>query len=112
MISQPTLILNVNLRLTTCFLDLCPSWLIKVSGDGNLGPSGGHYQSVPGFKGLSGGIKRGSGSAILEEAILRSDGSFQLPPSLESLFLGKVIKRVVAEQLQNFLEDTSVLDPF
>lgn len=68
-------------------------WLIKACGEGVL----------EGFVLLSGIFPVG-----LKDLLVLANYC----PVSDLVFLGKVVERVKAKQLQAFLEDTSILDPF
>ncbi|XP_060124758.1 uncharacterized protein LOC132591228 [Zootoca vivipara] len=101
-----------RVKPTTCLLDPCPSWLIKASQEG-LGD---------GLRGLvNASLHEGAFPDPLKEAVIKP---LLKKPSLDPAnmanyrpvsnlpFLGKVIERVVAEQLQARLEEADHLDPF
>uniref|UniRef100_A0A670JC50 Reverse transcriptase domain-containing protein n=1 Tax=Podarcis muralis TaxID=64176 RepID=A0A670JC50_PODMU len=99
-----------RVKPTTCLLDPCPSWLIKASREG-LGD---------GIRGVvNASLCKGAFPDPLKEAVIKP---LFKKPSLDAAnmanycpnlpFLGKVIERVVAEQLQARLEEADHLDPF
>uniref|UniRef100_A0A670HMU9 Reverse transcriptase domain-containing protein n=1 Tax=Podarcis muralis TaxID=64176 RepID=A0A670HMU9_PODMU len=101
-----------RVKPTTCLLDPCPSWLIKASREG-LGD---------GLRGVvNASLREGAFPDPLKEAVIKP---LLKKPSLDAAtmanyrpvsnlpFLGKVIERVVAEQLQARLEEADHLDPF
>lgn len=65
---------------------------------------GRYNQSIPVRR-----LKGGGSVSGLEEAHFGSNDPSQILLSESLKFLGKVVKRVVAEQLQVFLDDTSIL---
>lgn len=69
-----------------------------------------HYQFV---SGLSRGSERSCDGTALEKAnfVDPTDSSNYHPVSNFS-FLGKVVERTVAKQLQGFLDEAVALDPF
>uniref|UniRef100_A0A670JM86 Reverse transcriptase domain-containing protein n=1 Tax=Podarcis muralis TaxID=64176 RepID=A0A670JM86_PODMU len=101
-----------RVKPTTCLLDPCPSWLIKASREG-LGD---------GLRGVvNASLREGAFPDPLKEAVIKP---LLKKPSLDAAtmanyrpvsnlpFLGKVIERAVAEQLQARLEEADHLDPF
>uniref|UniRef100_A0A803TMK0 Reverse transcriptase domain-containing protein n=1 Tax=Anolis carolinensis TaxID=28377 RepID=A0A803TMK0_ANOCA len=96
---------------TPCILDSCPSWLIKET-------RGGLAEWVKVVVNAS--LREGIFPASLKLAVIKP---LLKKPSLDPTqldnfgpisnlpFLGKVMERVVAAQLQAFLEDTNFLDP-
>ena len=99
-------------RPTTCPLDPCPSWLVK-AGDGKvLGP----LRDIVNMS-LSTGIFPERLKEVVVRPLLKKSGLDPSDPAnyrpiLHLAFLGKVIERAVVGQLQEFLEETSALDPF
>ncbi|KAF7241261.1 Maternal embryonic leucine zipper kinase [Varanus komodoensis] len=100
-----------QVRPTTCLLDPCPSWLLKKAKDG----IGTWILEV-----VNASLRDGRVPAPLKEAVVRpvlKKGS--LDPEMAANyrlvanipFLGKVLERVVAGQLQALLDETDYLDP-
>ncbi|CAI7935045.1 Hypothetical predicted protein [Podarcis lilfordi] len=83
-----------RVKPTTCLLDPCPSWLIKA-----------------GREGLSDGLRGVVNASLREGAFpdpyLDTATMAKYRPVSNLPFLGKVIERVVAEQLQACLEEAS-----
>uniref|UniRef100_A0A803TNY3 Reverse transcriptase domain-containing protein n=1 Tax=Anolis carolinensis TaxID=28377 RepID=A0A803TNY3_ANOCA len=97
-------------RATTCILDPCPSWLIKLAGGGlvdwfsgiiNASLQQGHVPSC---------LKKAIVRPILKKVTLDSLLLNNYRPISNLPFLGKVLERVVASQLQEFLVETDYLD--
>uniref|UniRef100_A0A803TQ40 Reverse transcriptase domain-containing protein n=1 Tax=Anolis carolinensis TaxID=28377 RepID=A0A803TQ40_ANOCA len=98
-------------RATTCILDPCPSWLVREA-------RGGLAEWVKAVVNAS--LRDGIFPASLKLAVIKpllKKPSLD-PTQLENYrpisnlpFLGKVVERVVAAQLQAFLVDTDFLDP-
>ncbi|KAF7247658.1 RNA-directed DNA polymerase from mobile element jockey [Varanus komodoensis] len=101
-----------RVRPTTCLLDPCPSWLIKDSKHG----IGTWILEV-----VNASLREGRVPAPLKEAVVRPVlKKASLDPGMAANyrpvanipFLGKVLERVVAGQLQALLDETDYLDPF
>ncbi|KAF7246415.1 Serine/threonine-protein kinase RIO3 [Varanus komodoensis] len=101
-----------RVRPTTCLLDPCPSWLIKDSKHG----IGTWILEV-----VNASLKESRVPAPLKEAVVRPVlKKASLDPEMATTyrpvanipFLGKVLERVVAGQLQALLDETDYLDPF
>uniref|UniRef100_A0A803TL80 Reverse transcriptase domain-containing protein n=1 Tax=Anolis carolinensis TaxID=28377 RepID=A0A803TL80_ANOCA len=100
-----------EVRATTCILDPCPSWLVREA-------RGGLTECVKVVVNAS--LREGIFPASLKLAVIKpllKKPSLD-PTQLENFrpisnlpFLGKVVERVVAAQLQAFLVDTDFLDP-
>uniref|UniRef100_A0A803SRC4 Reverse transcriptase domain-containing protein n=1 Tax=Anolis carolinensis TaxID=28377 RepID=A0A803SRC4_ANOCA len=97
-------------RATTCSLDPCPSWLIKLTRGDLL---------IWLEKIINSSLEQGIFPSSLKQAVIRPFlKKASLDPStlnnyrpISNLpFLGKVLERVVASQLQGFLDDTDFLD--
>ncbi|KAF7242143.1 putative RNA-directed DNA polymerase from transposon BS [Varanus komodoensis] len=97
---------------TTCLLDPCPSWLLAKAKHG----IGAWVQEV-----INASLREGWVPAPLKEAAIRPvPKKASLDPEVAAnyrlvaniLFLGKVLERVVAGQLQALLDETDYLDPF
>ncbi|KAF7253476.1 RNA-directed DNA polymerase from mobile element jockey [Varanus komodoensis] len=97
---------------TTCLLDPCPSWLIKKAKDG----IGTWILEM-----INASLRDSRVSAPLKEEVVRPVlKKTSLDPKVAANyrrvanipFLGKVLERVVAEQLQALLDETDYLDPF
>ncbi|KAF7241018.1 RNA-directed DNA polymerase from mobile element jockey [Varanus komodoensis] len=101
-----------RVRPTTCLLDPCPSWLINNSKHG----IGTWILEV-----INTSLREGRVSAPLKEAVVRPvlkkasldpEMATNYRPVANIPFLGKVLERVVAGQLQALLDETDYLDPF
>ncbi|KAF7244472.1 VWFA and cache domain-containing protein 1 [Varanus komodoensis] len=101
-----------RVRPTTCLLDPCPSWLINNSKHG----SGTWILEV-----VNASLREGRVPAPLKEAVIRPvlkkasldpETATNYRPVANIPFLGKVLERVVAGQLQALLDETDYLDPF
>ncbi|KAF7241729.1 putative RNA-directed DNA polymerase from transposon BS [Varanus komodoensis] len=101
-----------RVRPTTCLLDPCPSWLINNSKHG----IGTWILEV-----VNASLREGRVPAPLKEAVIRPvlkkasldpEMATNYRPVANIPFLGKVLERVVAGQLQALLEETDYLDPF
>lgn len=73
-----------------------------------IGSSGRHYPFDSNFRVLSWGLKGAGGHAALKGTKLGSHESFQLSANFKPFISGM---KVVADKLQIFLNDTSVLEP-
>uniref|UniRef100_A0A803SN06 Reverse transcriptase domain-containing protein n=1 Tax=Anolis carolinensis TaxID=28377 RepID=A0A803SN06_ANOCA len=100
-----------EVRATTCILDPCPSWLIKEARGGLA-----EWVKVVVNASLQEGIFPASLKLAVIKPLLKKPSLD--PTQLENFrpisnlpFLGKVMERVVAAQLQAFLVDTDFLDP-
>ncbi|KAF7242353.1 putative RNA-directed DNA polymerase from transposon BS [Varanus komodoensis] len=101
-----------QVRPTTCLLDPCPSWLLKKAKDG----TGTWILEV-----INASLRDGRVPAPLKEAVvcpvqkkasLDPEVAANYRPVANIPFLGKVLERVVAGQLQALLDETDYLDPF
>ncbi|KAF7240922.1 Craniofacial development protein 2 [Varanus komodoensis] len=101
-----------RVRPTTCLLDPCPSWLINNSKHG----IGTWILEV-----VNASLREGRVPAPLKEAVIRPvlkkapldpEMATNYRPVANIPFLGKVLERVVAGQLQALLDETDYLDPF
>ncbi|KAF7253346.1 hypothetical protein EYD10_01268 [Varanus komodoensis] len=101
-----------QVRPTTCLLDPCPSWLLKKAKDGigtwilevvNASLRDGRVLSS---------LKEAVVRPVLKKASLDPEVAANYRPVANIPFLGKVLERVVAGQLQAFLDETDYLDPF
>ncbi|KAF7249458.1 RNA-directed DNA polymerase from mobile element jockey [Varanus komodoensis] len=101
-----------QVRPTTCLLDPCPSWLINNSKHG----IGTWILEV-----VNASLREGRVPAPLKEAVIRPvlkkasldpEMATNYRPTANIPFLGKVLERVVAGQLQALLDETDYLDPF
>ncbi|XP_062992110.1 uncharacterized protein LOC134404983, partial [Elgaria multicarinata webbii] len=101
-----------QVRSTTCMLDPCPSWLITSNKEGIAG----WVQEV-----VNASLREGVVPASLKEAVIRPllkkpnldpEDVNNYRPVANIPFLGKVLERVVAGQLQALLNETDYLDPF
>ncbi|XP_061453461.1 uncharacterized protein LOC133370741 [Rhineura floridana] len=99
-------------RATTCSLDPCPSWLIKCARRGvadwlvYLMNTSLRKVSMPTL------LKEAVIRPLLKKPSLHPAGPNNFCPVSTLPFLGKVIERVVASQLQVFLDESDYLDPF
>ncbi|KAF7252893.1 putative RNA-directed DNA polymerase from transposon BS [Varanus komodoensis] len=100
-----------RVRPTTCLLDPCPSWLINDSKHG----IGTWILEV-----VNASLREGRVPAPLKEAVVRPvlkkasldpEMATNYRPVANIPFLGKVLERVVAGQLQALLDETDYLDP-
>uniref|UniRef100_A0A670IGT7 Reverse transcriptase domain-containing protein n=1 Tax=Podarcis muralis TaxID=64176 RepID=A0A670IGT7_PODMU len=101
-----------QVKPTTCLLDPCPSWLIKASreglGDGLCGVvNASLYEGA-----FPDPLKEAVIKPLLKKTSLDPANLANYRPVSNLPFLGKVIERVVARQLQARLEDADHLDPF
>ncbi|KAF7254503.1 Beta-tectorin [Varanus komodoensis] len=101
-----------QVRPTTCLLDPCPSWLIKNSK---------HGTGIWILEVVNASLREGRVPAPLKEAVVRPvlkkasldpEMATNYRPVANIPFLGKVLERVVAGQLQALLDETDYLDPF
>uniref|UniRef100_A0A803TDF9 Reverse transcriptase domain-containing protein n=1 Tax=Anolis carolinensis TaxID=28377 RepID=A0A803TDF9_ANOCA len=97
-------------RATTSVLDPCPSWLIKSAREGlvdwfvliiNASLEQGVFPSY---------LKQAVVRPLLKKVSLDSTVLNNFRPISNLPFLGKVLERVVASQLQGFLDDINYLD--
>uniref|UniRef100_A0A803SNL8 Reverse transcriptase domain-containing protein n=1 Tax=Anolis carolinensis TaxID=28377 RepID=A0A803SNL8_ANOCA len=97
-------------RATTSALDPCPSWLIKSAREGlvdwfvliiNASLEQGGFPSY---------LKQAVVRPLLKKVSLDSTVLNNFRPISNLPFLGKVLERVVASQLQGFLDDINYLD--
>ncbi|KAF7252624.1 Craniofacial development protein 2 [Varanus komodoensis] len=97
---------------TTCVLDPCPSWLLSKAKH----RIGSWIRGV-----INSSLKDGWVPALLKEAVVRPvlkkasldpEMAANYRPVANIPFLGKVLERVVAGQLQALLDETDYLDPF
>uniref|UniRef100_A0A803SSU4 Reverse transcriptase domain-containing protein n=2 Tax=Anolis carolinensis TaxID=28377 RepID=A0A803SSU4_ANOCA len=98
-------------KATTCILDPCPSWLVREARGGLA-----EWVKVVVNASLREGIVPASLKLAVIKPLLKKPSLD--PTQLDSYrpisnlpFLGKVLERVVAAQLQAFLVDTDFLDP-
>ncbi|KAF7239428.1 Visinin-like protein 1 [Varanus komodoensis] len=101
-----------QVHTTTCVLDPCPSWLLSKAKHG----IGSWIQEV-----INAFLKDGRVPAPLKEVVVRPvlkkasldpEMAASYRPVANIPFLGKVLERVVAGQLQALLDETDYLDPF
>ncbi|KAF7250327.1 Microtubule-associated serine/threonine-protein kinase 4 [Varanus komodoensis] len=101
-----------RVRPTTCLLDPCPSWLIN---------NAKHRIGIWNLEVVNASLREGRIPAPIKEAVVRPvlkkasldpemAANYRLVANIP--FLGKVLERVVAGQLQALLEETDYLDPF
>ncbi|XP_062835007.1 uncharacterized protein LOC134298508 [Anolis carolinensis] len=100
-----------EVRATTCILDPCPSWLVREARGGLA-----EWVKVVVNASLREGIfpvslKLAVIKPLLKKLSLDPTQLENLQPISNLPFLGKVLERVVAAQLQAFLVDTDFLDP-
>ena len=105
-----------SVRSTTCPFDPCPSWLINsddVSGDAKIIKP---LQDIINLSLASGTFPQNLKEAVVQPLLKKSTLDPQDPANYRPVsnlpFLGKVIERAAANQLQSFLEDTLALAPF
>ncbi|KAF7246017.1 putative RNA-directed DNA polymerase from transposon BS [Varanus komodoensis] len=97
---------------TTCLLDPCPSWLLKKAKDGigtwilEVVNASLRDSRVPSP------LKEALVRPVLKKAFLDPEVATNYRPVANIPFLGKVLERVVAGQLQALLDETDYLDPF
>ncbi|KAF7244332.1 hypothetical protein EYD10_09255 [Varanus komodoensis] len=101
-----------QVRPTTCLLDPCPSWFINNSK---------HRIGTWILEVVNTSLREGRVSAPLKEAVVQlvlkkasldPEMATNYRPVANIPFLGKVLERVVAGQLQALLDETDYLDPF
>uniref|UniRef100_A0A670ISM5 Reverse transcriptase domain-containing protein n=1 Tax=Podarcis muralis TaxID=64176 RepID=A0A670ISM5_PODMU len=101
-----------RVKPTTCLLDPCPSWLIKVNreglGDGLCGVVNASLCEGT----FPDPLKEAVIKPLLKKTSLDPASMANYRPVSNLPFLGKVIEWVVAEQFQARLEDADHLDPF
>lgn len=73
---------------------------------------GRHCKSVPEFSGLPEETEGGSGKIALEKKKSDPEDPSNYHPVSNLSFLGKVVEKTAAKQLQTFLDDTLALDSF
>ena len=93
-------------------LDPCPSWLIKASRDGTAGWAKEVIDASLRGGVVPGHLKEAVVRPLLKRSCLDPENLSNYRPVANVPFLGKVLERVVAGQLQTFLEETDFLDPF
>uniref|UniRef100_A0A670II88 Reverse transcriptase domain-containing protein n=1 Tax=Podarcis muralis TaxID=64176 RepID=A0A670II88_PODMU len=101
-----------KVKPTTCLLDPCPSWLIKVSREGLGDGLCGVVNASLCEGAFPDPLKEAVIKPLLKKTSLDPANLANYRPVSNLPFLGKVIERVVAEQLQARLEETDHLDPF
>ncbi|KAF7250183.1 putative RNA-directed DNA polymerase from transposon BS [Varanus komodoensis] len=101
-----------RVRPTICLLDPCPSWLINNSK---------HEIGTWILEVVNASLREGRVPAPLKEAVVQPvlkkasldpEMATNYRPVANIPFLGKVLERVVAGQLQALLDETDYLDPF
>uniref|UniRef100_A0A803TWG0 Reverse transcriptase domain-containing protein n=1 Tax=Anolis carolinensis TaxID=28377 RepID=A0A803TWG0_ANOCA len=97
-------------RATTCALDPCPSWLLKQASGGLVDWFVAIINAFLGQGKFPSSLKQAVVRPILKKASLDPTNPCNYRPISNLPFLGKVLERVVASQLQGFLEDTDFLD--
>ncbi|KAF7246401.1 Matrix metalloproteinase-16 [Varanus komodoensis] len=101
-----------QVRSTTCLLDPCLSWLLKKAKD----EIGTWILEVVNASLRDGWVpaplKEAVVQPVLKKASLDSEMATNYRPVANIQFLGKVLERVVAGQLQALLDETDYLDPF
>uniref|UniRef100_A0A670INB5 Reverse transcriptase domain-containing protein n=1 Tax=Podarcis muralis TaxID=64176 RepID=A0A670INB5_PODMU len=101
-----------KVKPTTCLLDPCPSWLIKASWEGLGDGLCGVVNASLCEGAFPDPLKEAVIKPLLKKTSLDPANLANYRPLSNLPFLGKVIERVVAEQLQARLEETDHLDPF
>uniref|UniRef100_A0A803SUT5 Reverse transcriptase domain-containing protein n=1 Tax=Anolis carolinensis TaxID=28377 RepID=A0A803SUT5_ANOCA len=97
-------------RATTCVLDPCPSWLLKQASGGLVDWFVAIINASLGQGKFPSSLKQAVVRPILKKASLDPTNPCNYRPISNLPFLGKVLERVVASQLQGFLEDMDFLD--
>uniref|UniRef100_A0A670ISF5 Reverse transcriptase domain-containing protein n=1 Tax=Podarcis muralis TaxID=64176 RepID=A0A670ISF5_PODMU len=101
-----------QVKPTTCLLDPCPSWLIKASREG-LGDGLCRVVNASLCEGaFPDPLREAVIKLLLKKTSLDPAKLANYRPVSNLPFLGKVIERMVAKQLQAHLEDADHLDPF
>uniref|UniRef100_A0A670IP01 Reverse transcriptase domain-containing protein n=1 Tax=Podarcis muralis TaxID=64176 RepID=A0A670IP01_PODMU len=101
-----------KVKPTTCLLDPCPSWLIKASREGLGDGLCGVVNASLCEGAFPDPLKEAVIKPLLKKTSLDPANLANYRPVSNLPFLGKVIERVVAKQLQACLEDADHLDPF
>uniref|UniRef100_A0A803TSP9 Reverse transcriptase domain-containing protein n=1 Tax=Anolis carolinensis TaxID=28377 RepID=A0A803TSP9_ANOCA len=99
-----------SVRATTCALDPCPSWLVKLAKDGLLDWFVAIINASLGQGTVPSCFKQAVVKPLLKKTSLDPSVCNNYRPISNLPFLGKVLERVVATQLQEFLDDTDFLD--
>uniref|UniRef100_A0A803U0C0 Reverse transcriptase domain-containing protein n=1 Tax=Anolis carolinensis TaxID=28377 RepID=A0A803U0C0_ANOCA len=99
-----------SVRATTCALDPCPSWLVKLAKEGLLD----WFVAIINASLCQGSVpscfKQAVVKPLLKKSSLDPSVCNNYRPISNLPFLGKVLERVVAKHLQGFLDDTDFLD--
>uniref|UniRef100_A0A8D2J6W7 Reverse transcriptase domain-containing protein n=1 Tax=Varanus komodoensis TaxID=61221 RepID=A0A8D2J6W7_VARKO len=97
---------------TTCLLDPCPSWLLTKAkhGIGSWIPEVINTSLRDGW--VPAPLKKAVIRPVLKKVSLDPEMAPNYRPVAKFPFLGKVLERVVAGQLQVLLDETDYLDPF
>uniref|UniRef100_A0A803TS28 Reverse transcriptase domain-containing protein n=1 Tax=Anolis carolinensis TaxID=28377 RepID=A0A803TS28_ANOCA len=98
-------------RATTCILEPCPSWLVKEARGGLVEWVRVVVNASLREGRLPTGLKQAVIKPLLKKPSLDPTNWNNFRPVSNLPFLGKVLERVVASQLQGFLEATDYLDP-
>uniref|UniRef100_A0A803T733 Reverse transcriptase domain-containing protein n=1 Tax=Anolis carolinensis TaxID=28377 RepID=A0A803T733_ANOCA len=98
-----------SVRVTTCALDPCPSWLVKLAKDGLLDWFVAIINASLGQGSVPSCFKQAVVKPLLKKTSLDPSVCNNYRPISNLPFLGKVLERVVATQLQEFLDDTDFL---
>uniref|UniRef100_A0A670II27 Reverse transcriptase domain-containing protein n=1 Tax=Podarcis muralis TaxID=64176 RepID=A0A670II27_PODMU len=101
-----------QVKPTTCLLDPCPSWLIKASREGLGDGLRGVVNAFLCEGAFPDPLKEVVIKPLLKKTSLDPANLANYHPVSNLPFLGKVIERVIVEQLQAGLEDADHLDPF
>ncbi|KAF7253167.1 Xanthine dehydrogenase/oxidase [Varanus komodoensis] len=100
-----------RVRPTTCLLDPCPSWLINDSKHG-IGTWILEVVNASLREGwVPAPLKEAVVQPVLKKASLDPEMATNYRPVANIPFLGKVLERVVAGQIQALLDETDYLDP-
>uniref|UniRef100_A0A803SLJ1 Reverse transcriptase domain-containing protein n=1 Tax=Anolis carolinensis TaxID=28377 RepID=A0A803SLJ1_ANOCA len=99
-----------SVRATTCALDPCPSWLVKQAKEGLLDWFVAIINASLGQGSFPSCFKQAVVKPLLKKTSLDPSVCNNYRPISNLPFLGKVLERVVATQLQEFLDDTDFLD--
>ncbi|XP_061463050.1 uncharacterized protein LOC133375459 [Rhineura floridana] len=101
-----------QVRATTSVLDPCPSWLIKTSKEGTAGWAKEVINASLQEGVVPGCLKEAAVRPLLKKPSLDPEDFNSYRPVANVPFLGKILERVVADQLQALLDETDYLDPF
>ena len=101
-----------SVRPASCPLDPCPAWLIRSAREGLAEWTGRVVNSSLREGVLPPALKQAIVRPLLKKPSLDPTNLNNFRPVSNIPFLGKVIERVVATQLQRVLEEADYLDPF